>query len=100
MCCSIGYLSSLLFASVIPAPYFKKIAKNVSIKVFVDGITASIIGALVGAVVIIGIRTITDINSAIIAAATIIALIYIKKIQEPYIILIAAVIGLIIKTIW
>lgn len=84
--------------TVIPAPYFKKIAKNVSIKAFVDGITASIIGALVGAVVIIGIRSITDITSAIIAAATIIALIYIKKIQEPYIILIAAIIGLIIKT--
>lgn len=84
--------------TVIPAPYFKKIAKNASIKAFVDGITASIIGALVGAVVIIGIRSITDITSAIIAAATIIALICFRKIQEPYIILIAAVIGLIIKT--
>lgn len=85
--------------TVITAPYFKKIAKNKSIKAFVDGITAAVIGALVGAVIIIGIRSITDIPTALIAIASIFALIYIKKIQEPYIILVAAVIGLILKTI-
>jgi chromate transporter len=85
--------------TVITAPYFKNIAKNTSIKAFVDGITASVIGALVGAVIIIGIRSITDIPTALIAIATILALIYIKKIQEPYIILVAAIIGLLIKTL-
>lgn len=85
--------------TVIAAPYFKKIAKNASIKAFVDGITAAVIGALVGAVVIIGIRSIVDIPTALIALASIFALIYVKKIQEPYIILIAAVIGLILKTL-
>jgi chromate transporter len=34
--------------TVIPAPYFKRIAKNRSIKAFVDGITAAVVGALVG----------------------------------------------------
>ena len=84
--------------TVIPAPYFKKIAKNASIKAFVDGITAAVIGALVGAVVIIAIRSVTDIPTALIAIASIFALIYVKKIQEPYIILVAAVIGLALKT--
>jgi len=84
--------------TIICAPYFKKIAKNNSIKAFVEGITAAVIGALVGAVVIIGIRSITDIPTALIAIASIFALIYIKKIQEPYIILVAAIIGLILKT--
>ena len=92
------FLPCYLF-TVIPAPYFKKIAKNNSIKAFVDGITATVIGALVGAVVIIGIRSITDIPTALIALAIIFALIYIKKIQEPYIILVAAVIGIILKTL-
>ena len=92
------FLPCYLF-TVIPAPYFKKIAKNASIKAFVDGITAAVIGALVGAVVIIGIRSITDIPTAIIAVTTIFALIYIKKIQEPYIILVAAIIGIILKTV-
>jgi chromate transporter len=85
--------------TVIPAPYFKKIAKNTSIKAFVDGITAAVIGALVGAVVIIGMRSITDIPTALIALATVVALIYIKKIQEPYIIAVAALVGLTIKSI-
>jgi len=36
------------------ASSFKKIAKNASIKAFVDGITRAVIGALVGSVIIIG----------------------------------------------
>ena len=91
------FLPCYLF-TVIPAPYFKKIAKNTSIKAFVDGITAAVIGALVGAVVIIAIRSIVDISTALIAVASMLALIYVKKIQEPYIILIAAIIGLLLKS--
>jgi len=90
------FLPCYLF-TVIPAPYFKKIAKNKSIKAFVDGITAAVIGALVGAVIVIAIRSIIDIPTALIAVASVLALIYVKKIQEPYIILIAAVIGVMLK---
>jgi chromate transporter len=85
--------------TVIPAPYFKKIAKNKSIKAFVDGITAAVVGALVGAVIVIATRSILDIPTALIAIATVFALLYIKKIQEPYIILIAALLGILIKII-
>jgi chromate transporter len=79
------------------APYFKKISKNTSVKAFVDGITAAVVGALVGAVVIIGLRSITDIATSLIALAALIALIYFKKIQEPYVILVAALLGLLLK---
>jgi chromate transporter len=82
--------------TVLPAPYFKKIAKNQSVKAFVEGITAAVIGALAGAVVIIAIRTISDVFTSLIALLTMLALIYIKKIQEPIIILIAACIGLLL----
>lgn len=85
--------------TVIPAPYFKKISKNTSIKAFVDGITAAVIGALVGAVIVIATRSILDIPTALIAVATILALLYIKKLQEPYVIAIAAVLGIFIKLI-
>jgi len=92
------FLPCFLF-TVILAPYFKKIAKNKSIKAFVDGITASVIGALVGAVIIIATRSIVDTPTALIAIAAAIILIYTKKIQEPYLILVAAALGIIIKTI-
>jgi chromate transporter len=92
------FLPCYLF-TVIPAPYFKKIAKNQSIKAFVDGITAAVIGALAGAVIVIARRSISDIPTALIALGAIFALLYIKKIQEPYIIAVAAMIGLIIKSV-
>lgn len=92
------FLPCYLF-TVILAPSFKKIAQNKSIKAFVDGITAAVIGALVGAVVVIATRSILDIPTTLIAIAAIFALLYIKKIQEPYIIVAAAVLGVIIKLI-
>ncbi|MDB5275987.1 MAG: chromate transporter [Ferruginibacter sp.] len=92
------FLPCYLF-TIIPAPYFKKIAKNQSIKAFVDGITAAVVGALVGSVVVIASRSITDITTAVIAAITITALLVNKKIQEPYVILVAALLGIIIKIV-
>ncbi len=83
--------------TVLLAPYFKAIARNKSIKAFVDGITAAVIGSLVGAVVVIGSGSITDIPTALIALASMLALTFAKKLQEPYIIGAAAVIGLLLK---
>ncbi|WP_035670287.1 chromate transporter [Flavobacterium sp. 83] len=90
------FLPCYLF-TVIPAPYFKKISQNRSIKAFVEGITAGVIGALVGAVIVIALRTIVDIPTAMIAEGTVLILIYIKKIQEPHIIAIAALLGVLLK---
>ena len=90
------FLPCYLF-TVIPAPYFKKIAQNKSIKAFVDGITAGVIGALVGAVIVIAVRTIVDIPTALIAIGTVLILLYTKKIQEPHIILISALLGVLLK---
>ncbi len=84
--------------TVLPAPYFKKIATNQSVKAFVDGITAAVVGALVGAVIVIASRSIKDIPTALIAIGATLALTYFKKLKEPYIILIAAVIGLLLKS--
>lgn len=92
------FLPCYLFTIAL-APSFKKIAQNQSIKAFVDGITAAVVGALVGAVGVIASRSILDIPTALIAISTIFALLYIKKIQEPYIIAVAAVVGVIIKLI-
>jgi chromate transporter len=90
------FLPCYLF-TVLPAPYFHKYGKHPSIKAFVDGITAAVVGALAGSVIVIGIRTIKDIPTALIALATIVILIKTKKVKEPHIILIAAAIGLMIN---
>lgn len=85
--------------TILPAPYFKKIAGNKSIKAFVDGITAAVIGALAGAVIVIATRSIVDYITFLIAAGTVFALIYARKIKEPFLILIAALLGIIIKLV-
>jgi chromate transporter len=88
------------FITLVSAPYFNRIATNAPIKAFVDGITAAVIGALVGAVVIIGIRSIVDVPTALISIASVITLLYIKRIKEPHIIFLSALIGLTLKLLF
>jgi chromate transporter len=87
------------FFTVIPAPYFKKYGKNPAIKAFVDGVTAAAIGAIAGAVCVLAKRQFTDIISVIFAALTVATLIKFKKVQEPIIIVSAAIIGFLVKTL-
>jgi chromate transporter len=90
------FLPCYLF-TVLPAPYFKKWGKHPAIKAIVDGITAAAIGAIAGAVFVLGKRQITDLISLSIALATVLLLLRFKKIQEPFIIIVAALLGLVIK---
>lgn len=80
--------------TILPAPYFKKHGKRPAIVAFVDGVTAAAIGAISGAVVVIGQRSITDWVTAALALITIAILWRFKKFPEPLIVLMAALIGL------
>ena len=90
------FLPCYLF-TILPAPYFKRYGRHPAVKAFVDGITAAVVGALSGAVIVIALRTIKDIPGALIALTTIVILLKTKKIKEQYIILAAALLGLIVK---
>ena len=83
--------------TVIPAPYFKKYGKHPAIRAFVDGVTAAAIGAIAGAVLVLGKRTLTDIPTVMIAITTAGVLFKFKKLPEPFIILAAAFIGILLK---
>ncbi len=82
--------------TIIPAPYFKKHGKRPAIVAFVDGVTAAAIGAIAGAVVVIGQRSITDWITAALAVATAALLWRFKKLPEPVVVLVAAAIGLVV----
>ncbi|MCA3784308.1 chromate transporter, partial [Burkholderia sp.] len=62
---------------------------------FVDGITAAAVGAITGSVLVIAKRSIVDIPTALLAIATVLLLWRFKKLQEPVIVIAAAVIGLV-----
>jgi len=90
------FLPCYLF-TIIPAPYFKKYGKHPAIKAFIDGVTAAAIGAITGAVIILAKRQFTDLPSILITLATALLLIKFKKLQEPFVIIAAALIGLLLK---
>lgn len=92
------FLPCYLF-TVIPAPYFKKYGKHPAIKAFVEGVTAAAIGAIAGAVLVLGKRTLTDIPTLLIALTTTAILFKFKKLQEPLIILVAALVGILLRLI-
>jgi chromate transporter len=80
----------------LPAPYFKKYGKRPGIVAFVDGVTAAAIGAITGAVIVIGERSITDWVTAALAIVTAALLWRFKKLPEPLIVVAAALIGLLV----
>jgi chromate transport protein ChrA len=82
--------------TVLPAPYFKKYGKRPGIVAFVEGVTAAAIGAITGAVIVIGVRSITDWSTAGLAVITIAVLWRFKKLPEPVVVAAAALIGLVI----
>jgi chromate transporter len=83
--------------TILPAPYFRKFSKNVSLKAFVDGVTAAATGAIAGAAFVLGRRAIYDVATLLIFAVTLGLLLRFKKIQEPLVIVTAGVAGLVIK---
>ena len=87
------FVPSYLFI-VLPAPYFKKHGKRPGIVAFVDGVTAAAIGAIAGAVFVIGQRSITDGVTATLAIAAAVLLWRFKKLPEPVVVVAAALIGL------
>jgi chromate transporter len=95
------FLPCYLF-TVIPAPYFRKHGKRPGIVAFVDGVTAAAIGAISGAVLVLGRRTVliggssVDIGKMAIMLVTIAVLWRFKKLPEPVLVAVAALAGLIL----
>lgn len=95
------FLPCYLF-TVVPAPYFKKHGKRPGIVAFVDGVTAAAVGAIAAACVVLGRRTLfekgwtPEYPKIAILVLTIGVLLKCKKLPEPIIVIVAAVLGLLI----
>ncbi len=90
---AIGIFVPVYFFVIIPAPWYRKHGASPRIAAFVDGVTAAAIGAITGAVYVIGGGAIRDIATALVALGTLFALIY-TKIPEPLLVCAAGLIGL------
>jgi chromate transporter len=86
--------------TILPAPYFKKHGKRPGIVAFVEGVTAATIGAIAGACVVLGRRTVfeggwtPEVPKVVLLLVTIGLLLRFKKLPEPVIVLGAALAGL------
>lgn len=95
------FLPCYLF-TIIPAPYFKKHGKRPGIVAFVDGVTAAAVGAIAGACIVLGRRTIfesgwmPEVPKVVLLVVTLGLLLKFKKLSEPIVVLGAAGIGMLI----
>jgi chromate transporter len=95
------FLPCYLF-TVLLAPHFKKYGKRPGVVAFVDGVTAAAIGAIVGAVIVLGRRTLLENGRApdLVKVGLMIVTLGVvwrfKKIPEPVVVLAAALVGLVL----
>lgn len=83
--------------TVICAPYFHKYGKRPGIAAFVNGVTVAAVGAITGSVIVLGRRSLVDGPTVVIALITLGLLWkFGKKLPEPLVVLVAAMIGLIV----
>src|SRR5215510_5463110 len=87
------FLPVYLFV-ILPAPYFRRFAKNPQVHAFVDGVTAAATGAIAGAAIVLARRAITDAGTALICAAVFAILATGKRIPEPLVIVAAGAVGM------
>ena len=78
------------------APYYRRFAQNRQVKAFVQGVTAAAVGAIAGAAVILSRRALVDLPTVLIALLTLAALLWLKEIPEPILILAAGVAGIVL----
>jgi len=84
------------FIVLFGAPYYRRFAQNRQVKAFVQGVTAAAVGAIAGAAYILARRSLVDIPTLMIGAATLGLLMLTKRIPEPVVILAAGAVGVLL----
>jgi len=82
---------------VIPARYFRRAVDDVRVKAFVEGVTAAAAGAIGGAAFVLGRRAVFDVPTVLICAATLLALVKLKGVSEPLLIVAAGIVGVLLS---
>ncbi|MFN8636172.1 MAG: chromate efflux transporter [Chloroflexota bacterium] len=92
---AVGIFLPVYVFTIVPAPWFRRHRENPQLRAFVQGTTAAATGAITGAVIVLGARSIFDIPTGIIGVVTL-GLLWRFKLQEPVVVTAAGVVGLIV----
>jgi chromate transporter len=90
------FLPCYLF-TVVPAPHFRRWSRNRAVRAFVEGVTAAATGAIAGAAFVLGRRALVDPSTVSIALLTLGAAWRFRKVPEPLLILVAGIVGVVLK---
>jgi chromate transporter len=89
------FLPCYLF-TVLPAPHFRRLSQNRSLKAFVDGVTAGATGAIAGAAFVLGRRALTDLPTVAIALGALAVLVWLRRVPEPLLMVGAGILGVLV----
>jgi chromate transporter len=95
---TLGVFLPVYFVVIVLAPSYKRWAKNQQLNAFVRGVTAAATGAIAGAVVVLARRSIYDLPTVLIGLLSL-AVLTKWKVPEPIIITVAAVAGVVLKSL-
>ena len=93
---TIAIFTPIYLGVAVPGRWFIRHRSNKQIKAFVTGATAAAGGALCGAVVVLTRQAVTDLATTAIAVVTLALLWRFKKIPEPYVVVAAGALGLLL----
>lgn len=82
---------------VLVAPHFQRIRERPHVRAFANGVTAAAIGALLGAVIVMALRSLVDATTIAIAIASLLVLTVRPRTPEPLVLAGAAIIGVALK---
>jgi chromate transporter len=87
------FLLCYLFV-ILPAPHFRRVARNPGIAAFVEGVTAAATGAIAVAAIVLGRRAIKDRPTALFGGTTLYVDWKLRRVPEPLLIPVAGLAGL------
>jgi chromate transporter len=93
---ALGIFLPVYLVVILLAPSYKRWAKNPQLNAFVRGVTAAATGAIAGAVVVLARRSVYDLPTIVICAASL-AILFRWKVPEPILIACAALAGLLLR---
>jgi chromate transporter len=92
-----GVFAPVYVITVLFAKHYHRWKENRGVRAFVDGVTAAATGAIAGAAFVLGRRALIDVPTAMIAAATLAILLLVRRIPEPFVIVAAALTGVLVR---
>jgi chromate transporter len=94
---AVGVFAPVYAITVFLAPRYERLKADRRVRAFVDGVTAAATGAIAGAAIVLGRRSLVDLPTLAIAMGTLMLLTRARRIPEPFVIIAAGIVGVAAK---